>query len=313
MKDFANEEKQLENIKSFHDAIGEGEIDSFLSSIWFTLAINVSNLETVKINGKTITEYEIYNSHKEIYEKICSETISISNPLSALGFTNEEINALTGEEKNPDRILKIISDKYNLKIGTENSQIDESELEKKLLLNMTANITPEMNRNLMSSIYFTNDEINRVLNGIDDYLEIDFENKTESKPTSKKYKSLKLYGDAYEIYMKILKEICLKSGVNINRTNNTNLYQFIRKKYPLLLESANKLLRNDICHLNYDEREKYSVEELDEERNIILVKAITYIVVLTNYILNYFYESTNMDKRIEKHISKIVSEVTKQF
>ena len=159
-------------------------------------------------------------------------------------------------------------------------------------------------------MYFSNIEINRILNGITDYLKIDLKNKSSKDQELREYLSLKLYADAFEIYLKVLKEIYSKlEKVKVENKRNDKMYIFFNDNYSTLLDSTNNKLRNDVCHLNYKERGSYTLEQIDDERNIILVKALTGIIVRNIFIVDFFDESAKIEKREEMFFNGILDGV----
>ena len=99
--------------------------------------------------------------------------------------------------------------------------------------------------------------------------------------------------------MKILKDIyCKLNDVNKkevdNGRKNDKLYPFFESDYPPLMTSVNNILRNDAGHLNYDEREKYTTEELMEASIILIAGVSTAIIANTNMIIDLFKDSMDL-------------------
>lgn len=311
MKEFVSEKNQLDKIKQFKGILSGGGLGLALVGVSFGLHQNIETMKNIAIEGKNITKYEIYKTHFSIFKEIAEKTINRFDLLGAFGFPDDEIFEL--KSKNPDKkkVSQILFDRLGIVVNEKVKDIEKKEVE--LLKNLSNRVTPEVNKKMVESMYFSNIEINRILNGVTDYLKIDLKNKSSKDQELKEYLSLKLYADAFEIYLKVLKEIYSKfKKVKIKKIQNDKMYSFFNDKYPLLLDSTNNKLRNDVCHLKYKERGDYTLEQIDEERNIILVKALTGIIVRNIFIVDFFDESAKIEKREEDFfddIFKIVNEV----
>ena len=309
MKEYVKESNQLDKIKQFKKIVSEGDVGLALLGISFGLHQNIETMENMIIDGKKIIEYDIYQSHEPIFKGIAEKTIDRFDLLEAFGVSPDEI--IEFKKKNPDRdkVSQIMLDRFGIVINEKVKDIDKKEEE--VLQNLSDRVTPEVNKKMVESMYFSNIEINRILNGIKDYLKIDVTSKSTKDIELKEYLSLKLYSDAFEVYLKVLKEIYSKfEKIKVKNIDNKKMYDFFNEKYPLLLDSTNNKLRNDVCHLNYTERGNYTLEQIDEERNIILVKALTGIIVRNIFIVDFFDESSKIDERGEKYFDEIMNIVT---
>ena len=311
MKEFVSEKNQLEKINEFKNILSQGGLGLALVGVSFGLHQNIGTMKNMVIEGKKIIDYEIYKTHYPIFKEIAEQTINRFDLLGAFGFPEDEILELKGEKPDKKKVSQILFDRLGIVVNEKIKDVEKKEVE--LLQNLSNRVTPEVNKKMVESMYFSNIEINRILNGVTDYLKIDVKNKSSKDLELKEYLSLKLYADAFEIYLKVLKEIYSKiEKVKIKEIRNDLMYEFFNENYPILLDSTNNKLRNDVCHLNYKERGDYRLEQIDDERNIILVKALTGIIVRNIFIVDFFDESAKIEKREEEFfddILKIVNEV----
>jgi len=124
---------------------------------------------------------------------------------------------------------------------------------------------------------------------------------------------MQLYKDAFEIYLKVLKELYSKiNKVSIKSIKNDVLYDFYQNNHPELLDSTNNKLRNDVCHLNYDERGKYTREQIDEDRNDIILMAATALIAKNEFVVNFMDKSINTEKRMEKLMDAVLSGLSEE-
>lgn len=299
MKDYANENDQLENIEKFKSFISDGIIDFAFIQLSSFFHQTIENMKNTLIEGKKVAYYEIYNTHYPIFKEISEKTVDKFNFFEAFGFSCEEINelkkALSGNG-DKEKASEIIMDKMDIDVKDGRGNIQNKEVE--VLQKVFDRVTPEINKKIVEYMYFSNEEINRIVNGINDYMEFNSKNKCNPDDRLREYVSLKLYSDAFEIYLKVLKEIYSKFyKIKIKDIDNNKLYEFFDKNYPILLDSVNNRLRNDVCHLTYKVRGNYTIEQIDEERKIIFLKALTGIIVRNIFIVEFFDKSLKNDKR----------------
>ena len=145
---------------------------------------------------------------------------------------------------------------------------------------------------MAESMSYSNDDLNRIIRGVKEYVKI----KEEMKNCSdflKQTLSLVLYKYAYETYLRIIKEIYAKiHNVRVDEVENDKMYSYFDKNNPLLREGTSNKLRNDESHLNYDLRDKYSVEQLIKESDIVMTKAITGLIAKFDFIITRFKRDT---------------------
>lgn len=278
MKEYVTEKNQLENLKQFKNIIPITGVGIAIINLSLKLNQNIEVMKNIVIDNKKITEYELYKTHCPIFKEIAEKTINSFDLLGVFGFSDDEILGLKEKTLNKNTVSQIFSDKLGISINEKIKDKDKKEIE--ILQKLSDKITPNINKKLVECMYFSNVEINKIINGVTDYMKIDLKNKSSKDDKLKEYLSLKLYADVFEIYLKVLKEIYSKfEKVKIENINNSKMYDFFNTNYPILLNSTNNKLRNDVCHLNYNERGNYTVEQIDEERSIILVKTVTGILV----------------------------------
>ena len=74
------------------------------------------------------------------------------------------------------------------------------------------------------------------------------------------------------------------------------MYKFFEDNYSILWDSPYNKLRNDVCHSNNKERGKYTLEQIDETRNIVLLKAYTGLVAKNIAVVDFFESSVKIDE-----------------
>jgi len=284
MKEFVSEESQIKQVKAFSENLKLGiDLKRLLIPIGKDLNLLIKKIKNIIINGEKIEDSKIYSSHLSIFKNIFQKNFKPKNLLKL--FEIDEKN-LFNKDNTPQEKLKAIGMCLQDKKPTEEEIIQH--LIKKVLT------SPKINDEINKILFCSNQELNELLNALNDYLHIDLENENENQ-IIKNYVSLKLYSDAFEIFLKIIKEAYSKQiGIKIKDIKNDKMYDWLEKNYPLLLESTNNKLRNDICHMNYKERGKYSLNEINEEKQIIILKAYTGIIAKYLVVIEYF------DKTIEE-------------
>ncbi len=287
MKEFVNEKSQLENISDFLGNISEDNLEQILSLISFILNYNLETMKNIVLNGKKITDSSIYETHYPIFIDISKKIINRFDLLSVFGFSDDEISEFKKENRDKEKISQMLSNHFGITLDCKKEDIQKKKIE--ILKNIGGKVTPDVNKKIIERIYYSNDEINRILNGITDYLTMHIKNTSDKDETRREYVSLRLYADAFEIYLKVLKEIYAKfMRIKIYKKNNSKMYDFFEENYPLLLDSTNNKLRNDVCHLTYKVRGDYTIKQIDEERDVILKKAITAIIARNAFLIEFF-------------------------
>lgn len=305
MKEYVNEKDQLEKVELFKTILSEDGIQTTFNIISLILHQNLElERNNALVEGKKIIDTEIYKTHYPLFEEIANKSIDKFDLLKIFGFKEKEILSIKNKDKDEAPKLAL---KLGIDINDKTKNLEEKG--KEVLLKIAGKVTPEVNKGLNKGMSFSNDELNRILNGMDDYFKIWDKYKLIEDQDLKDYTSLKLYVDAFEVYLKVLKEAYSKiEKVKIEKINNKKMYKFLEEKYPLLLDSTNNKLRNDVCHLTYKERGKYTTAQIDDERKVIIIKAITGILTKEAFIVGFFDKSIKVDE-IEKNVLDEISEV----
>jgi len=106
--------------------------------------------------------------------------------------------------------------------------------------------------------------------------------------------SLTLLCNMYEQYLKLLKLLyCKINQISMEdlEKNKRPFWNWLTEEYSLLWEGFNPDLRHDFSHYLLTERDDYSIEDLNREKNILLSKLITGIVCMSDFIYVFFESS----------------------
>lgn len=287
----------MEKVDIFKKALGEEGFDLFLWGMSFGLKQYLETMKNVVVDGTLLKDSEIYKTHSTVFIEIARKHINADNLLDIFGIEKEQISKLKERQDNGEVIPK--EDVFAV-LGfskEESANLEKGSSKEDILKPFVSKVTPEINKEIVKRMYFTNEELNILLNSIEDYNKVDVENKKNENPTTKEYMSLKLYGDAVEIYLKILKEIYSKlEKIKVKDIDNRKMYKFFEDNYSILWDSPYNKLRNDVCHSNYKERGKYTLEQIDETRNIVLLKAYTGLVAKNIAVVDFFESSVKIDE-----------------
>ncbi|MCK4798982.1 MAG: hypothetical protein KAT05_16535 [Spirochaetes bacterium] len=309
-KQFVKEENQLKNIERFKDILKDGGLDLALMGLSFGLHMNQDKIKSFALNGVLITDTEVYKKYLPIFLKIYSSKFDKFDLLKPFGFSEDDIQEFKVKNPDKEKVASLLNQRLGIKVDPH-SKINKIK-EEEVVSNITNRVNPEINKEINDSFYFAEGQINSILNGITDYVEVDKQSDLGNDKL-KDHLSMTLYSNAFEIYLKILRDIYAKEKkMSIKNVDNRKLYPYFRKNYPELLESVNNKLRNDVCHLNYDERGKYTRKQVDEARTDILFKSITALIARNEFIVSFFDESINIDNKMEKFVEQIIGLVDKE-
>ena len=300
MKEFVNEKDQLKNIEILKDNIKNGNLDAHLDFLSLFLDLQITNMKTFLIEGKPVEEYDIYKTHYPIFMDISKKAINRFDQLSCFGFNEKEIAEFKKPNPDKEELSRIILTKLGITINESIKDVKSKKEE--FLEKLTEKVTAETNTKMVNLMYFSKEELNAIMNGLTDsfYLVDKLKEITDEK--IKEWTILHLYADIFEVYLKILKEIYVK--LTKKRIKNSEVYAFFNNNYPMLLESAKSKLRNDVNHLNYKEREKYSLDEVNNERIIITIKVLTALISRNDFIISFFNDSSQKLTEIMNSKSK---------
>lgn len=308
MKTFVKDETQMENVEKFKKALGQEGFDLFLWGMSLGLEMNLETMKNITVDGVILKDSDIYKTHSPVFIEIGKKHINAFNLLDIFGIDKEQIFKLkerqdAGEKIPKDELFKVLG--YSKE---ESANLDKGSSKEDILKPFVNKVTPELNKEMIKRMYFTNDELNVLLNSIEDYNKVDTENKKNDNKVTKEFISLNLYAKAVEIYLKILKEIYSKlENINVVDINNGVMYQYFQKHYPILWDSNYNKLRNDVCHSTYEVRGDYTFEQIDEIRNTVILKAFTGLVAKNIAIVDFFKSSVNIDGE------KVVEQMLKLF
>ncbi len=252
MSDF--DKAQADNIKDFINANSK---QTYLEDVQSKLD-SINQVYNVIIGGKRLLETSIYNSYlpifKSIYQKLVTKTIFTFATNAILEFSQP-----TGDSQ-----------------SNSNSIIGG-------LLSLWGQTAPEDQNRLAAELFLPNEDIDRIVRGLQDYEAESNDTYKNKNPVLKKKRAVGLYKDAYEMYHKVIRNIYFRETGTDRKAieegrKNGDIRAYFSKNYPILIESVNNALRKDDSHLNYDERDKYTADEIMSSSNDVLTALITAIM-----------------------------------
>ncbi len=257
------EKKQLENLGQIAGMEGEKERKGFLAKSAEELINAQKQMDTVILGGITLTDTQTYKTNYPIFSEIISSTF-LTSLFKLIGVLGSENSASAPEAEGGMSFTGIVK-------------------------SLASSITKQQNSQIVAT-FLPNEDIARLLKGLRDYEAVSNQNFSNPNQIAKHKIATDLYKDAFEIYLKILKDLYKKLNNNDAASNN-ELYKFYRDKYPSLMASVENHLRNDAGHLNYDEREQYTAEELMTKSNDVIAAIFTYVIAAANFYID-FYRAT---------------------
>ena len=253
MSDF--DKAQADNMKDFINAKSK---QAYLEDVRSKLD-SINEVYDVTIGGKRLSETSTYNSYspifKHIYQKLVTKVLftfatnAISKFSQPTGDLQSNLNSVIGG-----------------------------------LLSLGSQTTPEDQNRLAAELFLPNEDIDRIVRGLQDYEAESNDTYKNKNPVLRKKRAVGLYKDAYEMYQKVIRNIYLREtgadrkAIEEGRKNG-DVRAYFSKNYPILIESVNNALRKDDSHLNYDERDRYTADEIMASANDVLTALITAIVV----------------------------------
>ena len=262
MSDF--DKAQADNMKDFINAKNK---QTYLKDVQSKLD-SINQVYNVIIGSKKLLDTEIYRSHapifKDIYQKLVTKTLftfatnAISKFSQPTGDLQTNLDPLIGG-----------------------------------LLSLGSQTTPEDQNKLAASLFLPNEDTNRILRGLADYEAESNDTYKNKNPILRKKRAVGLYKDAYELYLKVIRNIYWRETGSDRKLveegrKNGDIRAYFSKNYPMLITSVNNALRKDDSHLNYDERDRYTADEIMASANDVLVALITAIVVQLQWYKDVF-------------------------
>ena len=267
------EEKQMDNIEKMKHTQNLRELQEFFDSASMQMGSANQKMPDVLLRGIRLVDMEVYKKDlpkfNEIYEKI-----QANSTIKALGILITSMNPNTPPltDFSPFGVLKWAS----------------------------TNIDSKTNELLVSVIYLPNEETTKILKALKDYEYLTNWNNQNIDQTAQRFNALNLYMNAFEIYLKILKDMYSKlNDIEPEKVDNGKMYHYLEDNYPMLLDSTNNILRNDVAHLNYNEREKYTTKQLMEDSNTVIAKVFTSLDARNGLLIKLFEQNRDLFKPID--------------
>ncbi|MBU4352661.1 MAG: hypothetical protein KJ939_06315 [Nanoarchaeota archaeon] len=281
MKEFVSTKKQLENVKEFKENLHKKGEEKTFDNLMEVMVGHITNLKNIIIAGKKVKDSEIFKTHYAYFKEINKKCIKPINLLKAFDFQDDELEFIENNPSPKGKELEKIQEMFKKRLSLDGPCIPVE-----LLSKLSDKLNEDSNSILVNSFSYSNEEMNKILNGMNDTFKMIIRNETNKDPILKDYILLNLYKDAFELYLKVIKELYGKlKNIKIDKIRNKELYAYFDENYPLIFESTSNILRNDISHLNYDIRQNYSSKQIETERDIILMKFLTAMIVKFEVVL----------------------------
>lgn len=224
-------------------------------------------MEGFVLDGKVITEYEIYKTHAPEFKKIYAKMIDNPQLLSSFNVPQGIINEMKKPDPDRDKIVNAFEQAFDIDLK---QGIDADTLINKIGFRMLEN--PEIDKDMKKQLYFEQPMINQIKGTIELNMKLFTEIKTVKSELIKHYTFLNMHRDSYELYRKILHNIWEKLH---DPSEKSTPIAWIKDNHSLLWEDVDHDLRTDTSHLLFKDRWKYTEEELKEKWKINMVKSIT--------------------------------------
>lgn len=265
MEDKVTVNSQNANLNIFGDFLNSGLGKEFLTGVCNDLRKTYDLAKTSSLENKKIYEYDEFKACFPVFKKLYNENIDMIELCNILKLNPlEEVNKFS----DVPTLLNNIKSKMQ-----EGNNIEE----------------------VNKAMFMPNEELNRILQGIEDYGKTIEGLKKCEDDFIKRRLALVLYKDVYEIYIKILKDIYSKVTKNLSeKIDNNTLYTWLDNNYPLFRKGADNILRNDEGHLNYDVRDNYTTEELYEKAKLLLVKSFAGLLAKNEVWLELYENITSL-------------------
>lgn len=246
---------QADNLKDF---INSNDKQAYLKDVQSKLD-SINQVYNVIIGGKRLLETSIYNSYSPIFKSIYQKLIT----KALFTFATNAIS------------------KFSQPTGDSESNLNP--VIGGLVLSFSKT-TPEDSNRLAAELFLPNEDVDRIVRGLQDYEAESNDTYKNKDPVLRKKRAVGLYKDAYEMYQKVIRNIYFREtgadrkAIEEGRKNG-DIRTYFSKNYPILIESVNNALRKDDSHLNYDERDRYTADEIMASANDVLTALITAIAV----------------------------------
>jgi len=303
MELFVTLDDQMKKVEDFKKAMDSGRGSEFLKKGISSLKESVKKIEQSHLNGKAITNYPEYSSTHSTFLKLFGSLLDPLEIAELFGFRKELLKNLIQKVDEGHKFTE--NEKGDLKkmIGISEDEISEvvSNKSAKPILNLFSQkmeADPNLSEKLSELLHHPVRETNVILNSLKELNQL-INERSKTKGIVRKKIDEKLYMEAFEIYLKILKRAYARiHKINVKKIDNKDLYKYFRKEAPVLLTFVDNKLRNDFAHLNHDVRYNFSEKERNDFRNTLIVKIIASISAQTQAFTNFFRNST---QSIEKN------------
>jgi len=264
-------------------------VDSDLANLGLTImhvlfSINLEAMKSAKVDGKFATEYREYEAVYNLFYELKSKSTDFSNAFSLFGIDKDELaNKMRNKEISKKDLLNILISKI---------------------------MTPELNEKLASVVSFSNEESERIIRSLKDHDVV--LNEMDSKGLSddfQKYVLLKLYNDFYESYVKVLFEYYQKlEKADLSKMPYLKsagiVSTYFKERYPILYEGMNAKLRLDAAHATYNERDKFTTQQVRELLRVLVVKILAAMRAGFDYLESVFSKDIETFINFENQESK---------
>jgi len=253
-------------IAELFDALQSGSLTEHLSNVAVVLEASTEQMKQTIVEGKPVSMWMDYEAHLQAFLQLHEK-----------GF--DETDFLSSINLDKDKVIQEYGAK--LKAGTFSAE--------SLMTDLIQKTDSQGAGKMQDALYYSKNSIERLKRTLEMHDVVNNSLPQQTNPVVKRYLLLNLYRDAFEIYLILLIEL-YERVTGKEKNDTSDFYDFFRAHPPLYDKEYNKL-RNDVSHILFNEREKYSDEELHKMSNNLLRKSFTCLIARNIQLINFYKKS----------------------
>ena len=262
-------------IAQLFDALQAGNLTKHLESVAVTLEASTEQMKQTIIEGKPLSTWTEYDAHVKAFIQLHEQGFNKTEFLSSINLDEAKIRQ-----------------NYAPKI------VDGTLTREGLLIDIIQKTDTQGANKMQDALYYSQSAIERLKRTVEVHDIVNNSLPQQTNATVKRYLLLNLYRDAVEIYLILLNDVYKR--VVGDKVNDKEFYDFFRAQPPLYDINYGKL-RNDVSHILFNERDKYSDEEIHKLSNILLRKSFTCLIARNIQMINFYKDSA---KKIVEFLKK---------
>lgn len=258
-------------IAELFDALQSGNLAGHLNSVAVVLEASTEQMKKTIVEGKAVNTWHDYDAHLQVFL-----------PLHEKGF--DETDFLSSINLNKDKVVQ----EYGAKITAGTFSPEQ------LITDLIQKTDSLGAGKMQDAIYYSQNAIERLKRTLEIHDVVNNSLPQQTNSVVKRYLLLNLYRDAFEIYLILLIEL-YERVTGKKKDDTSDFYDFFRAQPPVYDKDYNKL-RNDISHILFNERHKYSDEEVHKLSNVLLRKSFTCLIARNTQLINFYKKSAETIK-----------------